>query len=48
LLGKRGIVPEQLPAAEDIKKIERRVEAEQKKLPQQVKPLEADEVNPNE
>jgi DNA-damage-inducible protein D len=43
LLGKRGIVPEQLPPAEDIKKIERRVEAEQKKLPKQVKPLEADE-----
>jgi DNA-damage-inducible protein D len=43
LLGKRGIVPEQLPAAEDIKKIERRVESEQKKLPKQVKPLESDE-----
>ncbi len=43
LLGKRGIVPEQLPAAEDIKKIQRRVESEQKKLPKQVKPLESDE-----
>jgi DNA-damage-inducible protein D len=43
LLGKRGIVPEQLPASEDIKKIERRVESEQKKLPKQVKPLESDE-----
>jgi DNA-damage-inducible protein D len=43
LLGKRGIVPEQLPASEDIKKIERRVESEQKKLPKQVKPLECDE-----
>ena len=43
LLGKRGIVPEQLPPSEDIKKIERRVESEQKKLPKQVKPLEADE-----
>jgi len=42
LLGKRGIVPEQLPAAEDIKKIERRVESEQKKLPKHVKPLESD------
>ena len=42
LLGKRGIVPEQLPAAEDVKKIERRVESEQKKLPKQVKPLESD------
>jgi DNA-damage-inducible protein D len=43
LLGKRGIVPEQLPPSEDIKKIERRVESEQKKLPKQVKPLESDE-----
>ena len=33
LLRKRGIVPEQLPPSEDIKKIERRVESEQKKLP---------------
>jgi DNA-damage-inducible protein D len=48
LLGNRGIVPEQLPAAEDIKKIERRVESEQKKLPKQVKPLESDESNKNE
>ena len=40
LLGKRGIVPEQLPASEDIKKIERRVESEQKKLPKQIKALE--------
>ena len=36
-------MPEQLPPSEDIKKIERRVESEQKKLPKQVKPLEADE-----
>ena len=43
LLGKRGIVPEQLSPSEDIKKIERRVESEQKKLPKKVKPLEADE-----
>jgi hypothetical protein len=47
-LGKRGIVPEQLPPAEEIKKIERRVESEQKKLPKQVKPLESDEAKPNE
>jgi DNA-damage-inducible protein D len=39
LLGKRGIVPEKLPPAEDTKKIERRVESEQEKLPKQVKPL---------
>ena len=42
LLGKRGIVPEQLPPSEDIKKIERRVESEQKKLPKQMKSLESD------
>lgn len=32
MLGKRGIKPEELPAAEDIKKLERRVVAEEKKL----------------
>jgi hypothetical protein len=31
-----GIVPEQLPPAEDIKKIERRVEVKQIKLPKYV------------
>ena len=31
MLGKRGIKPEELPAAEDIKKLERRVAAEEKK-----------------
>ena len=40
LLKQRGIVPEKLPAAEDIKKIERRVESEAKKLPKQMDPLE--------
>jgi len=43
LLANRGIVPEQLPPSEDVKKIERRVESEQKKLPKQVKPLEIEE-----
>jgi DNA-damage-inducible protein D len=33
LLGQRGIHPEALPAAEDIKKVERRVQSETKKLP---------------
>ncbi len=33
LLRDRGIVPEQLPPAEDVKKIERRLESEVKKLP---------------
>ena len=39
----RGISPEKLPPAEDIKKVERRLEMEQKKLPQQVQRLETDE-----
>lgn len=33
LLGQRGIMPESLPALEDIKKVERRVQSETKKLP---------------
>ena len=48
LLAKRGIDPENLPPAEDIKNIERRVESEQKKLPKQVKPLESDEADSQE
>jgi len=39
LLGKRGIVPERLPAAEDTKKIERRLESEGKKLPKKAQKL---------
>lgn len=35
MLGQRGIKPEQLPREEDIKKLERRVKAEEKKLVQQ-------------
>jgi DNA-damage-inducible protein D len=35
MLGQRGIKPEQLPPEEDIKKLERRVKAEEKKLVQQ-------------
>ncbi len=41
LLTNRGIVPERLSAAEDIKKIERRHETEAKKLPKGVKPFES-------
>ena len=37
LLKNRGITPEQLPPAEDAKKVERRLESEQKKLPGDVK-----------
>lgn len=36
MLGQRGIAPEQLPPEEDIKKLERRVKAAEKKLAQQV------------
>lgn len=39
MLGKRGIKPEELPAAEDIKKRERRVAAEEKKLEKSVEKL---------
>lgn len=35
MLGQRGIQPEQLPAEEDIKKLERRVKADDKKIEQQ-------------
>ncbi len=34
MLGQRGIQPERLPAEEDIKKLERRVKSDQKKLVQ--------------
>jgi DNA-damage-inducible protein D len=40
LLVDRGIVPERLPPAEDVKKVERRLDAEQKKSPKQIKRLE--------
>ena len=33
LLTDRNIFPEQLPPAEDVKKLERRIKAERKKLP---------------
>jgi DNA-damage-inducible protein D len=45
LLSKRRIVPEDLPAAEDVKKIERRLRSEQKQLPGIVKPADAREEN---
>ena len=32
MLGQRGIQPENLPAAEDIKKLERRVKSQETKL----------------
>lgn len=36
MLGQRGIKPENLPASEDIKKSERRVKREEKKLAEQL------------
>ena len=42
LLVNRGIVPERLPPAEDVKKVERRLVSEQKKLPRQTEPLQGD------
>jgi DNA-damage-inducible protein D len=41
LLGKRKIKPEDLPPAEDVKKIERRLSLEEKTLPQEAKRIEA-------
>jgi DNA-damage-inducible protein D len=43
LLSDRGIVPEALPSAEDVKKVERRLKSEQKKLPKRVEALDAHE-----
>jgi DNA-damage-inducible protein D len=42
MLGKRGIQPEKLPASEDIKKLERRVKSEQKKIAKQAGKLPED------
>ena len=41
LLVDRGIVPEALPPAEDVKKVERRLQSEQKRLPKQADKLES-------
>ena len=42
MLGERGIKPEDLPPSEDIKKLERRARAEEKKLIQQSGKLSVD------
>ena len=39
ILGKRGIKPEELPVAEDIKKLERRVANDEKRIEQTTKKL---------
>jgi len=48
LLVDRGIVPERLPPAEDVKRVQRRLETEQKKLPRQIKRLQEPGVEPAE
>jgi DNA-damage-inducible protein D len=37
MLTKRGIVPEKLPAAEDVKKLQRKLESDEKKMLKGVK-----------
>ena len=39
LLGRRKIKPEELPPAEDVKKVERRVATDERQLPKQTKRL---------
>jgi DNA-damage-inducible protein D len=48
LLARRKIVPEELPAAEDVKKVERRVASEEKRLPKEVKRLASPATSGNE
>jgi len=40
ILNKRGVQPERLPPAEDVKKVERRLEGEEKKILKQVKKIQ--------
>ncbi|RPD85688.1 DNA damage-inducible protein D [Neisseria weixii] len=44
MLGERGIQPENLPAEEDLQKLERRVKSEEKKLAKQTKKLPLDKL----
>jgi DNA-damage-inducible protein D len=41
LLGRRKIKPEELPPAEDVRKVERRLSHEEKALPQEIKRIES-------
>jgi DNA-damage-inducible protein D len=43
LLGRRKIKPEELPPAEDVKKIERRLSTEEKTLPKETKHISPDQ-----
>jgi DNA-damage-inducible protein D len=40
MLKNRGIIPENLPIAEDVKKIQRRIESEEKKVLKEVKKIQ--------
>lgn len=40
ILHDRGVKPEQLPPAEDVKKVERRLESEEKKILKEVKKIQ--------
>ena len=44
MLGERGIKPEELPTSEDIKKLERRVKSQEKKIAEQSGKLPADKI----
>ena len=46
ILTDRSIRPEALPAAEDVKKVERRVKSEEKKLTSQMPRLAGDKAKP--
>jgi DNA-damage-inducible protein D len=46
LLVDRGITPESLPRAEDVKKVERRLKSEQNKLPKQARLLKSPDKDP--
>lgn len=37
MLGKRGIIPENLPKAEDVKKLQRKLEGDEKKILKETK-----------
>ena len=41
MLHDRGVKPEQLPASDDVKKVERRLESEEKNILKEVKKIQA-------
>lgn len=48
ILLRRGVKPEQLPAAEDVKKVERRIKSDDKKILKEVKKLQEQKKKKNE